>query len=134
MVPVHYTQHLVPASTYSSSLLFSSLELSDTQVSEPEIRALLGTASHFCEVVVLTSRTHHQDVVIAVGPPLCVLACTHLQGYLAHKNLLPIRITRLSTLLPPEFQDVVIAVGRPVDGVMWEWTQMVDATLKVIRP
>jgi len=37
----------------SSSLLLSSLELSDTQVCEPKIRALLGTASHFCEVVVL---------------------------------------------------------------------------------
>jgi len=28
--------------------------LSDTKVYEPQIRALLGTASHFCEVVVLT--------------------------------------------------------------------------------
>ena len=34
----------------SSSLLPSSLELSDTKVCEPKIRALLGTASHFCEV------------------------------------------------------------------------------------
>jgi len=30
-----------------SSLLLSSLELSDTNVYEPQIRALLGTASHF---------------------------------------------------------------------------------------
>ena len=37
----------------SFSLLLSSLELSDTQVYEPLIRALLGTASHVCEVVVL---------------------------------------------------------------------------------
>jgi len=37
----------------SSSLLLSNLELSDTKVYESEIRALLGTASHFCEVVVL---------------------------------------------------------------------------------
>ena len=37
----------------SSSLLLSSLGLSDAQVDEPYIRALLGTASHFCEVVVL---------------------------------------------------------------------------------
>ena len=29
----------------------SSLKLSDTTVYEPEIRALLGTAAHFCEVV-----------------------------------------------------------------------------------
>ena len=34
----------------SSSLLLSSLELSDTQVLEPYIRALLGTASHFLHV------------------------------------------------------------------------------------
>ena len=33
-----------------SSLLLSSLELSDTTIYEPWIRALLGTASHFCEV------------------------------------------------------------------------------------
>ena len=33
----------------SSSLLLSSLELSDTQAYEPQIRALLGTASNFCE-------------------------------------------------------------------------------------
>jgi len=40
-----------------SSLLLSSLELSDTQVYEPQIRALLGTASHFYEVVVFKVRT-----------------------------------------------------------------------------
>ena len=40
----------------SSSLLLSSIELSDTQVYEPYIRARLGTASHFCEVVVLKLR------------------------------------------------------------------------------
>ena len=37
----------------SSSVLLCSLELSDTQVCEPQIRALLRTASHFCEAVVL---------------------------------------------------------------------------------
>ena len=31
------------------SLLLSSLELSDTTIYEPEIRAFLGAASHFCE-------------------------------------------------------------------------------------
>ena len=39
------------------SLLLSSLELRDTKVYEPQIRALLGTASHFCQVVVLKLRT-----------------------------------------------------------------------------
>ena len=37
----------------SSALSLSSLELSDTQVYGPSIRALLGTVSHLCEVVVL---------------------------------------------------------------------------------
>ena len=37
----------------SSSLLPASPELSDTRVYRPDIRALLGTAAHFCEVVVL---------------------------------------------------------------------------------
>ena len=41
------TQHSTLNTQPSSSLLLSSLELSDTQVYEPEIRALLGTASHF---------------------------------------------------------------------------------------
>ena len=41
---------------FSSSLLLSSLELSDTKVYEPQTRALLGTGSYFCEVVVLKLR------------------------------------------------------------------------------
>jgi len=48
------TRHAHPS---SSSLLLSSLELSDTKVYEPQIRALLGTALHFCEVIVLKLRT-----------------------------------------------------------------------------
>ena len=32
------------------------LELSDTKVYEPQIRALIGTAYHYCEAVVLASR------------------------------------------------------------------------------
>jgi len=40
-----------------ASLLLLRLELSDTKVYETQIRALLGTASHFCEVVVLKLRT-----------------------------------------------------------------------------
>ena len=45
------------APSSSSSLLLSCLELSDTTIYEPQIRALLGTASHFCQVVVLKLRT-----------------------------------------------------------------------------
>ena len=46
---------LNPTGSSSPSLL-SSLELSDTKVYEPYIRARLGTAAHFCEVVVLKYR------------------------------------------------------------------------------
>ena len=47
----------------SSSLLLASLELSDTQVYEPSIRALLGTVSHFCEVVVVKCSIPRSGVV-----------------------------------------------------------------------
>ena len=39
--------------TSDSSLLLSSLELSDAKVYEPQTRARLGTASHFCKVAAL---------------------------------------------------------------------------------
>ena len=58
-----------------SSLLYYSpaLELSDTQVYGTQVRALLGTASHFCEVVVLKLRS----VPIGTGP-------AHLAGWTLH--------------------------------------------------
>ena len=43
------------ATLLPSALLLSSLELSDTKEYEPEIRARLGTGSHFFEVAVLKS-------------------------------------------------------------------------------
>ena len=46
-------------------LLLSSRELSDTQVYEPQIRALLETESRFCEVVVLGSRTYSRTVLVS---------------------------------------------------------------------
>ena len=48
-----------------SSLLLPSLELSDTQVYEPLIRDLLGTASQFCRVVVLKSRTESSGITLS---------------------------------------------------------------------
>ena len=47
----------------SPSLLISSLGLSDTKFYEPQIKALLGTASHFWEEAFLKLRT----VTVAVG-------------------------------------------------------------------
>ena len=57
--------HRDPRAGLSLSLLLSSLKLSDTEVYEPPLRALLGTASHFCEVVVLKLRT-------SSGEPLAI--------------------------------------------------------------
>ena len=57
----------------SASLLLSSLELSDTNVYEPYTRALLGTAAHFCQVVVLKLRT----VPIGTAPSLRILPYFH---------------------------------------------------------
>ena len=52
-----------------SSLSLSNLELNDTKIYEPSIRALLGTASNFCEVVVLKLGTD-QEVVRPLTPEL----------------------------------------------------------------
>ena len=53
----------------SSSLLLSSLELSDTKVSEPSKRARLGTAARFCEVVVLKLGTVPVRMLTRKPPP-----------------------------------------------------------------
>ena len=46
----------------------SNLKLGDTRVYEPQIRALLGTDSHFCEVVVLKLRTVPQVTSLDFTP------------------------------------------------------------------
>ena len=46
----------IEVSTFFSSLLLSSLELSDTTIYEPYMRALLGTDPRFCHAVVLQPR------------------------------------------------------------------------------
>ena len=52
------TTWTVNSSASSSSLLsLSSLDLSDTTVYELSIRALVGTASHLCEALVLELKT-----------------------------------------------------------------------------
>ena len=60
----------------SSSPLLSSLELSDTTIYEPWMRALLGTAPHFCSAVVIKLRT----VPLAPSP----LALTPCRVSMAH--------------------------------------------------
>ena len=51
---------MVFAPSFFSYLLLSSLELSDTKVYAPQVRALLGTASHFCGVVVLLPHPNEE--------------------------------------------------------------------------
>ena len=55
---------------YSSSFLLSGLELRDAKIYEP---ALLGTASHFCIVVVQQHGTSAALDVAACVLPECVL-------------------------------------------------------------
>ena len=50
---------------WSTSLLLSSLELSDTAIHAPYIRALLGTAPHFCSAVFLKTGEHQEHVLEA---------------------------------------------------------------------
>ena len=80
-----------------SSSLLSSLELSDTPIYEPSIRALLGTAPHFGAGVVLKLRTpretgnqghrllhlvlEHPPLARALGEPSCVRPRPLAQAY-----------------------------------------------------
>ena len=67
-------QHLVqigridgPTEYLISSLLLSSLELSDTTIHEPQMRALLGNAPHVRAFIINTRR----DQVYACPPSVC---------------------------------------------------------------
>jgi len=57
----------------SSSLLPSSLELSDTKVYEPQIRARLGTAAHLCGTFALRLE--------AGGRSACLPPCSPAPGF-----------------------------------------------------
>ena len=60
-----------PLCSSSSSLLLSSLELSDKKVYEPQMQARLGTASHFCKVVV-------RQRAVPVLPRMCTRSSPRL--------------------------------------------------------
>ena len=69
------------------------LELSDTKVYEPDIRALLGTASHYCEAVVLKSRAVPSGTALGSFLPAAVLNIEGVDWSLntfssVHSNLL----------------------------------------------
>ena len=55
--PELFSKQVCPCCLLPSSLLLPRLELSDAQDYGPEIRSLLGTALHFCDVVVLKLRS-----------------------------------------------------------------------------
>jgi len=88
----------------------------------PYIRALLGTASHFCEVVVLKLRTWQQEVIelirgpigssvsLLLGPPILIEASISPPGAIAaalspattvtFKKVTPATTVTLQTLNP----------------------------------
>ena len=51
------------------------LEMSDTKVYEPYIRALLGTASHYCEAV----EPGHAEPGLAPDPPTPLMSLPRCQ-------------------------------------------------------
>ena len=70
------------ASLLPFPFLLSILEWSDTHVYDPEIQALIETASHFCEVVVLKSRTTVRVLVEAADGEEALLAVLHTYLYI----------------------------------------------------
>jgi len=70
----------------------SSLELSDTQVYEPYIRALLGTAAHFFELF-LNLKPPRNRLLLRMGCTVRagVRGTEKVQGHFAHKKQRPPR-------------------------------------------
>ena len=61
-----------------------SLKLSDTRVHEPQIRARLGTATHFCEVVVLKLRADTGGRQAGVGRAHPLRVTLHTRSDFTH--------------------------------------------------
>jgi len=64
-------------SSSSSSVLLSSLQLSDTHVYEPQMRAILGTASHFRTGLFMISRRRRFRLQLCTIPPKQIGHATH---------------------------------------------------------
>ena len=89
---------------YASSLLLSSLKLSDTQ----SLRARLGTAAHLCEVVALTSSPYMGYSESRTRTALWSCGWTSLGGvgppsalYVSLIRAAPYRVTSLIRKRPP---------------------------------
>ena len=119
LLPGGQGQHLaltvlhVPCSldsrSFSSSLLLSSLELSETKIYEPQIRTLLGTASHFCEVTVLQLTLHNTFESSSRTFRFSSLKLTPVAKFWGNvKVRVPRSLGTLHTRLP---QDATIAEG-----------------------
>jgi len=80
------------AKPFSSSVLLSSPELSDTKVYEPYIRALLGTASHFCEVVVLELITNPNPETLTQAKDLDARSRLSVDEVFSSSSLLSLQI------------------------------------------
>jgi len=88
-VVLHGVEPYTPAQvSFTSSLLITlKPRLSDTNVYEPSIRALLGTASLFCEVVALKRYTLAQVAFIdPADHPLLLLLLALGIGHLTSRN------------------------------------------------
>jgi len=93
----------------SSSLFLSSLELSDAKVYEPQIRARLGTASHFCELVVLKLRT----VPIGTAPHVPTEVVWFLPLLQQGEGYRGTSLTRNRTTLGPCSRPLLRVLGGP---------------------
>ena len=74
---------------FSSSLLLSRLELSDTQVFEPEKGALLGTASYCCKVVTCHSSANFllfEPLRKGIESPTGLLECDQATNLETHST------------------------------------------------
>ena len=82
-----WTRKFAQSHSSSASSLLSSLELSDTNVYEPKILAPLGTALHFCEVVVLKLGIH--SLWADSFPEPSLLPASKLMGVFREPNMPP---------------------------------------------
>ena len=90
---VGYVRGAVGACPSCSSSLLPSLELIDTKVYDPRIRALIGIASHCCEVVVLKLQCVPRDVRLS-------LRCTPFLYYFALRKVFLVGIpTKVDSFL-----------------------------------
>ena len=110
----------------SSSLLLSSLELSDTKVYEPQVRASLGTTAHVCRASGLIG---YESVSWYAFLQSSVCPVAERRGN---------RLTRVSALLPESHgQDLALTVSydigthKTVKARFWPWLSGKSAEIRI---